>query len=254
MRALRKEFQNRGPWITGFEIDGKRYGGAYHAERDDRLAKFFDLFPEPGRVLELGFLEGGHTFPIAKVADEVVAIDSRECNRRRAEWLRDTVYRQRNITFLEANLEQFDYAPLGGFDVVFNVGLLYHLPNPWAALARLATVAPAMYLWTHVAPDQLSGAERGGYGGMAYEEMGVEDPLSGMSSTSFWPTVDELVRMLEDHGFADCRILDEDFTHRHGPSILLVCRSARFVEAEGADAPSQEAPPISEVIAPDRIG
>lgn len=226
MRNLRKEFESRGPWVTCFPIDGKVIGGGYHAENDGRLKKFLQLYPKPGRVLELGCLEGGHTFPIAKAAEQVVAIDSRDRNLDRARWLQG-VYQQKNISFVQANLEEFDLRLLGSFDVIFNVGLLYHLPEPWTVLERLAPLTRSMFLWTHVAPEELAGTEQRGYSGMSYEEHGALDPLSGMSPSSFWPTMDDLLRMLRDAGFVDCEILDDDADHPNGPAVCLVCQSER---------------------------
>ena len=226
MRHLRQEFQRRGPWVTCFTVKGQALGGSYHAEVDGRLRQFLEHYPRPGRVLELGCLEGGHTFPLARVAEEVVAIDSRAQNLTRAQWVAEQLECP-NILWIEANLETFALADLGRFDVVFNVGLLYHLPRPKLLLERLAAVADKMYLWTHVAPEELDGAVRDGYRGMLYDEHGVGDPLSGMSESSFWPTLEELLRMLGDVGFVDCELLDLDEDHPHGPAVTLRCATCQ---------------------------
>lgn len=225
MRLLGREFRRRGPWVTRFDIDGQRYGGSFHAEADDRLRQFLQTFPRPGRVLELGCLEGGHTFPLARVADQVVAIDARAENLARARWLNQRVYRRNNIEFVQADLENADLSRLGAFDVVFNVGLLYHLPAPWLLLAKLAPLTQAMLIWTHVANDADADTQEGGYRGLRYMENGMADPLSGTSAQSFWPTLDELERMLADAGFVGLQRLDWEPAHVHGPAVLLCCRS-----------------------------
>lgn len=226
MRQLAKEFKARGPWVTQFMIDGRLYGGHYHAATDARLATFFALYPKPGRVLELGSLEGGHTFPIARVADSVVALESRLANLTRARWLQER-FGLSNITFQQANLESFDLRNLGTFDVVFNLGLLYHLPEPWWLVERLGQVAREMFLWTHVANPNGPIVKRAGYAGASYGEFGLADPLSGMSETSFWPLEEELERMLVEAGFDQVDKCDKEASHPHGPAILWRCRATR---------------------------
>jgi SAM-dependent methyltransferase len=233
---LARQFQALGPWITRFEINKRIYGGSYEAAKDERLKLFFKHHPNPGRVLELGCLEGGHTFPIAKKASEVIAIDSRDHNLEKARWLAEEVFETRNVEFREANLETFDLGKLGSFDVCFNVGVLYHLPEPWVLLSRLAKNCRSMFLWTHYAPEHEAGVVREGYNGMLYREFGPDEPLSGMSELSFWPSMSELMRMLDDTGFEDVNILEDEDRHPHGPAVLLTCRSKAFVSRSGDGA------------------
>lgn len=226
MHDLEQEFHSRGPWVTCFHINGKNYGGNYSAESDSRLKAFLETAPSPGRVLELGCLEGGHTLALAKSATEVVGVDSREENLERARWVA-CVQGVSNVHFLQANLESFSFDSLGQFDWVFNVGLLYHLPEPWALVEKLAAVATQMFLWTHVADEKGAKRQSGGYLGRFYQEFGVADPLSGMSGHSFWPTYPELRRMLADRGFEELELIQDEPDHPHGPAVTLVCRSAK---------------------------
>lgn len=222
---LRREFRARGPWVTEFRWGNQRLGGTYASHSDPRVANFLRAAPQPGRVLELGCLEGGHTLPIARQARHVVAIDARADNLSRARWIQ-RLYGQWNITFLQADLEEFDLVWLGAFDQVFNVGLLYHLARPWDLLARLARISSEMFLWTHVAPRDRAVEFRSGYAGTLYREQGLADPLSGMAELSFWPTKGALMRMLAQAGFDDCRLVDEAPSHPHGPAVSLWCRSS----------------------------
>jgi SAM-dependent methyltransferase len=222
---LIKEFQQRGPWVTRFEIDGTAVGGDYLAAHDRRLTQFFERFPRPTRVLELGSLEGGHSIEIARHAGRVVAIESRAENIERARFVSGFLGRD-NIDFVLADLESFPLRALGSFDVIFNVGLLYHLPEPWRLVKDLGQIGSSMFLWTHTASPGARLVERGGYLGQVYQEGGVQDPLSGMSDTSFWPTSDDLERMLGDAGFTQIEIIEEDPAHPHGPAVTLACHHA----------------------------
>jgi SAM-dependent methyltransferase len=227
--SLADEFRDLGPWITQFDVGGQMLGGSYRAHDDQRLRTFLDRFPEPGSVLELGCLEGGHTLCLARQAREVVAVDAREENLRRARFMQD--HRQQdNITFLQADLGSFDLESIGPFDVVFNVGLLYHLPQPWSLLRQLARIAPFLFLWTHTARLGETLVDRDGYCGSIYQEGGFDDPLSGTTSTSFWPTKGDLNRMLYDAGYHAVQILDLEPDHPHGPAVLLLAEASHLAE------------------------
>jgi tRNA (mo5U34)-methyltransferase len=222
-----KEFQQRGPWVTRFDFQGESLGGNYHAAHDRRLQQFFERFPHAARTLELGCLEGGHSVEIARHADRVTAIDCRPDNIERAKFVASFLGR-RNIDFILADLETFPLASLGTFDVIFNVGLLYHLPEPWRLVADLAKLAPSMFLWTHTAAPNAKLVERGGFIGQVYQEGGAADPLSGLSDTSFWPTPDELERMLHQAGFTQIDIIEDDPRHPHGPAVTLACHHGKY--------------------------
>src|SRR5205814_6708 len=40
------QFEALGPWITGFEFGGNRYGGQYRADTDSRILRFISTFRE----------------------------------------------------------------------------------------------------------------------------------------------------------------------------------------------------------------
>lgn len=229
MESLTAEFAARGPWITRFLIDGEEHGGDYAAAADHRLDAFLKRFPHPGRVLELGCLEGGHTFALARVAREVVAIEARADNLAKACWLASRLGAD-NIRFVEGDAELFPLESLGPFDVVYNVGLLYHLQKPWELLAKMARLSSTMFLWTHVAPRWRRTKDRArfkihGYMGERYLEIGASDPLSGVKQDSFWPTEKSLKRMLADAGFSSITILGEEPKHPNGPALMILAQT-----------------------------
>ena len=58
-----------GPWTTRFKLHGQTIGGSYEVSEDDPLLRMFtDRAPMARRVLELGCMEGGRTFPLARRA------------------------------------------------------------------------------------------------------------------------------------------------------------------------------------------
>jgi glycosyltransferase involved in cell wall biosynthesis/SAM-dependent methyltransferase len=211
------ELDRLGPWTTRFKLNGQTVGGGYEVSEDDPLLRaFIDHAPMARRVLELGCMEGGRTFPLARRVGQVVGVDARREHLQRARFI-ERALGVTNITFLESDLEAGDLAALGTFDVVYNVGLVYHLADPARLLRQCAEVAPEMLLWTHVVDD--SDVEHRGYRGRFTTE-NPTDRIGGLRSRSFRPERSELVRMLDDCGWRDLEWLKDDAT-----SLTLWCRT-----------------------------
>src|SRR5262245_58343534 len=156
----------RRPWVSRFRIGGRAYGGTFDTVADPRLGHFGREFPTARRVLELGSLDGAHTFALAAMpgVESVTGIEGRAANLKKARFVQRKLG-VRNVTFVHANLEEFDLESLGRFDAVFCSGLLYHLPRPWELLYRVAAVSEGMLLATHVTPEGRATDRRFGYAG-----------------------------------------------------------------------------------------
>lgn len=222
---LGQEFARRAPWVTRFHIGGASYGGHYDAGTDQRLDLLHAQFPQARRILELGCLEGGHSFALAArpQVEQVVAVEGRAASLERARFVQRAlgVEHAGKVSFVQANVERDPLTPLGAFDAVLCLGVLYHLPRPWTLLAEMRRAAPATLLWTHVAPEGAR-LRLGGYRGRLYPEWRfLWEPLSGLSAYSFWPTRSELLRMLADAGYARSNVLHDDPHHEHGPAITI---------------------------------
>ncbi len=206
MRARWAEWQ-RGiqrlaPWKTGWWFGDKYFGGPFDAMHDPRVVMAREAFGFPERVLELGSLEGGHTTAISRWAQEVVGIEGRESNAAKARWILQQ-HGASNASVMVGDLEQMRLADLGQFDLVFCVGVLYHMTEPLKLIAACADAAPNLFLWTHVS----KGPER-----ETYQEFGLDDPLSGLSDTSLWLPRAELLAELERR-YDRVEVMDEvDFT------------------------------------------
>jgi SAM-dependent methyltransferase len=217
---LSREFRSRGPWVTRFRIDGRTYGGKAELVDDGRIGQFAAAFPEARSILELGSLEGAHSFSLARLANRVVAVEGRDENIARAQFVQELLGVE-NVTFVEADLETVPLERFGRFDAVFCVGLLYHLPKPWLLLDQLAGVAPGVFLQTHYAEHEEITVD--GMPGRMYREHGRTDPLSGLSPESFWLTIPALTERLERSGYV-VDVLEADVSHRNGPIVTLAAR------------------------------
>jgi SAM-dependent methyltransferase len=228
-------------WLASYSIRGQIYGSGFNHDHDVRPGQFFQLVPDARRILELGSCQGGGTFQLAKRAgSEIVAIEGRDFNVEKARFVQ-RLLGVTNVTFLEANLETYDLASLGRFDAVYCVGLLYHLPKPWELLKRLGDVSDVVYLNTHFCRANRASRTVDDYEGADWRESGFRDPLSGLSTWSFWPTLKSLCDMLLDAGFLP-RILETDTTapgqSPHGTTI--VARHASSVSAREKDGRVRE--------------
>lgn len=206
--------------MTRFQINGRSYGGWYDYADDDRVRDFAAHF-EPCHMLELGCLEGGQTVELAQRGYKITAVEGRPENARRARWICRLI--RANALILDADLETVPLREFGGFDVVFCSGLLYHLPRPREMVEQLPAVAPNLFLSTHYTENEETIAN--GIAGRWYYEAGGDDPLSGLSQRSFWPTRAALLDLLRANGYSQIEIT-RDWAHPNGPLLNLVARSA----------------------------
>ena len=215
-------FAQHGTWISRFVIDGVAHGGAFDAMNDPRLEVFFRTFPDVATILELGSLEGGHTIALAQRdgVKAVLGLEGRAANLARARVAADLL-RAEKLKFVQADLEKIPLAQFGKFDAIFCCGLLYHLPEPWRLLRQFSAVSSRAFLWTHYCLDADADTSVTGYSGRMQSEGGLDEPLSGLSSHSFWPTLDSLRRMLSDAGFRSLRILGNEPEQTDGPAVAI---------------------------------
>jgi hypothetical protein len=219
---LKAEFQRRGPWVTRFVVGSEAYGGDYDAASDERLGQFFESFPGARTILELGSLEGGHTLQLAQRAgvQRVLGIEGRQASIDRARYAQ-SLLEVSNVEFMQANLERLNLSRLGQFDVVFCVGILYHMPQPWKLIDKMAHISAGLFVWTHYVQDDQARDMPNGFKGLTINESGPSDPLSGLSRKCFWPTFDSLLAMLRKYGFMSVRLINKDPKHPHGPAVTL---------------------------------
>jgi SAM-dependent methyltransferase len=219
---LTERFAELGPWIYQFRIGGHDYGGGISAVGDERLERFFRYCPQAETILELGALEGAHTFIMAQRPGikRVVSLEGREANLRKARFVQQLL-QVRNVEFAQANLEHTEFAELGEFDAVFCCGLLYHLPQPWKLIARLPAVAPVLFIWTQYAAENEAHDVGQGLRGKIHVEGGPDEPLSGLSATATWLTLDSLRDLLAASGYGSVDVIYDDPSHANGPAVTI---------------------------------
>lgn len=213
-------------WITGFNINGKDYGGELRSlvgdGRIEALKKLYDFTGK--RVLELGPLEGAHTLTLSMMgAKEVVAVEARLENFYKCCLIKD-IFNLNKVKFILGDVRDYDFSQLGKFGVVVCSGILYHLTDPLDLIKKLS-VYPKVLIWTHVADSIYPVGEEkevNGYKGKYYTE-GNNVQCAGLEAKSFWLYRDELLRMLKEVGLSDITVIQEaELYDIHAKTILLL--------------------------------
>jgi SAM-dependent methyltransferase len=177
-------------------------------------------------VLDLGCNEGWFAHQALEWgAERAVGVDVRGVNVRRAELLREHLgVPADRLQFHHASVFDLETEPLGSFDVVLVLGLIYHLENPIGALriaagaARGAVVVESQ-LTAHREALRVGWGETGVYKEVpghwaAILEPAEEQAAEGNLLSSFGgvlslvPNAPALVQAMEVIGLRDVRMLD----------------------------------------------
>lgn len=204
-----------------------------------------------GRVLELGPLEGGHTYILDRLgASEIVAV---EANTRA--YLKCLVSKELLgipagrflcgdfVSYL-ADLAARDAEK---FDLCLASGVLYHLTDPVTALALMREASDRLILWTHYYNEELIAsradlavkfpdrtvAERLGFRHTLYrqEYQGSLDHqgfCGGSAEASNWMSREDILGALDHVGYEVVAIGHEERDHKgHGSCFCVVARGRR---------------------------
>ena len=159
-------------------------------------------------ILDLGCGEGVYAIEAGLRGAQVLAIDARTQRMDEGKAVAER-HGLENVRFRQEDARKVTRATHGEFDVVFLLGLLYHLDAPSAVLKSLFDVCTNLLVvdtLVTLAPD----AESYGYRGQRVREHGDDDPadvrmgrvLKAVDNTfSFRFAKDSLVRALRDAGF-----------------------------------------------------
>ena len=227
-----QDFHDALQWTTAMRLpDGRVLGvpgkrGAISDDNDFRVRAVAErLQPTDKTVLELGAHEGIHTVQLAAVAKHVVAVEVRPKNVVAA-LTRLFVHDVSNARVVLKDVRELDER-FGRFDVLFHVGVLYHLSDPVRHLFAVAPLAAHLLLDTHYGePPDEGDHEELDYGGRRYgayriREGGWGDAFSGVEEMSRWLDRDSLLELVRDVGFSEVEVLD-DRAERNGARITLI--------------------------------
>jgi 2-polyprenyl-3-methyl-5-hydroxy-6-metoxy-1,4-benzoquinol methylase len=194
------------------------------------------------RILELGPLEGGHTFMMAsRGAGHITAI---EANTRA--FLKCLIVKEAlgfNAEFRLGDFRKYVKQCSTRFDFVLASGVLYHMTNPAELLVDLAQITDSLGMWTHYFDAEVIGAkpylvakfemtpqsEQFGGRTVAIHRHRYLDAVEwkgfcgGSAPTSHWMPKDSILSVLTDLGFT-VEIGKDESDHPNGPCMLLFAK------------------------------
>ena len=194
-------------------------------------------------VLELGPLEGGHSYMFQR--RKVRQVDAIEANTRAflkclciKELFSLDAVRFKLGDFV-AYLEETEKT----YDLAFASGVLYHMSDPVRLIDLLSRVSDRLFLWTHYFDPDLHRERRGkgsnlgrrrsySYRGRKYDyatqaygsSRGLKGFCGGSSNTSRWLTRDSLTQALENFGFDQVTVGWDEPEHINGPALAICAR------------------------------
>ena len=206
---------------------------------DERISwGFRTLGGVEGRtVLELGPLEGGHSYMAQGAgAESVVAVEAN-----RDAFLRCLVTKEifglDRCSFLCGDVLEYLAGEERSFDVCVACGILYHLVEPVRLIELISARARRLFMWTHIYDEgALAGTALGRRIGPAQEvevagfrhrihrhSYGTDRHLpvflGGTRGYSNWISREDLLGALEHFGWRDVQIAFEG--HPNGPALAL---------------------------------
>lgn len=118
---------------------------------DDRIRWAESQFgPWTGqRILELGPLEGGHSYMLHRSgASEVHSVEANPRAFLKCLTIKE-LFELDTVKFILEECQEFLNRSTSDYDTVIACGILYHLMAPVAALSRIAELTDRLFLWTH---------------------------------------------------------------------------------------------------------
>ncbi len=228
----------RGRWAsdlaTVLGVDGT--GSVPLFQGDDRPLLAANAFGTNGRlegmdVLELGPLEGGHTYQLERLgARTVTAVEASVEAFLKCLVVKEATGLQRSRFLLGDVVEYLSAAPRR-FDLVFCSGILYHMPDPVALIRLISTVTDRCFVWTHYYdPTNHYLNHHARQHTVADFTTTYWSHVYGDKSTAFWGgnqaeaswlEKSSLLDAFRHFGFGHIEVIRDDQTFVNGPNIML---------------------------------
>lgn len=192
------------------------------------------------RVLELGPMEGGHSYMLQRRgAREVVAIEGNQRCFLKCLVTKEVAGLDR-VRYLLGDFIEYMRTTSERFDMVLASGVLYHMADPVEVVHLVSRVADRAYFWTHyydervretVSAPHFSGPHAQWHGDFVCRGLRYEYNLDsrhakyagGLASHAHWLPREDLMRVLAHAGFTRVQIGFDDAQHVHGPALALAC-------------------------------
>ncbi len=235
----------------------------FKGEWSSRLPDEFGLITEPGtarlfedervewaeetfgsfsnwKILELGPLEGGHSYMFqSRNARKVVAIEANTRAFLKCLCIKEILNLDR-VEFKLGDFMSFLEKNTSKYDMVFASGVLYHMEEPIKLLKLISKAAERLFIWTHYYDNSLISDRKElrhkfspisllEYDGVLYEysTQSYKESLNwlgfcgGPKPVSKWLTRDSIIKALKHYGFKDIKIGFDHQGHPNGPAFAI---------------------------------
>jgi uncharacterized protein DUF1698 len=193
-------------------------------------------------VLELGPLEGGHTYMLEQAgAQSIVAVEASTKAFLKCLVVKEVVGLPRS-RFLLGDFEEYLRAGGHRYDCAIASGVVYHVRNPVELIHNIARAADRVFIWTHYFDkarlDAIAHMRHRFQGGShVAEHAGFRHTLhrydygdfldttrfaGGSEEYSHWLSREDLLGALRHAGFDTVTVGQEEPEHTNGPCISLV--------------------------------
>lgn len=230
-----------GSWASEIPIDGTVSGSARLFD-DVRVTWTAGLMGglEGLRILELGPLEGFHTYQLERLgAKEVIAIESNVLAFQKCLVVKNLL--DMRAKFLLGDFNAYLAEPGDDFDLIFASGVLYHMVDPAETIRMLCRRSDNLFLWTHfydgavvrespfaghfpaegVSQREIDRLSVTYHARLYKEAVAWKGFCGGSEDHANWLTYDDIEALLNHFGFEVTAISDKRLDHPHGPAVCM---------------------------------
>ncbi|MCX8996207.1 class I SAM-dependent methyltransferase [Rhizobiaceae bacterium BDR2-2] len=199
---------------------------------------------ENRKVLEIGPLEGMHTYMLNK--HRPASIDAVEANKQcflRCLVTKEILGMERAHFYLGDALKWLE-SEERHYDLAVASGVLYHMADPGYFLSQLTRRCDQLFIWTHYFDETVMQADdprRKAFNGnvetrtfagvpVRYYERhyfnanATKEFCGGMKDRHYWMHRDDILKLIQSLGFGDISITQEDPNHSGGPCFCLFAK------------------------------
>ena len=197
------------------------------------LGGFDDL-----NILELGPLEGGHSYMLEKFGSKsIVAIEANTRAFLKCLCIKQ-IFDLQKVEFRLGDFMAYLDNSSQQFDVIIASGVLYHMLEPIRLIELISKTAPKVFFWTHyydaaiirdnpILEHKFSDPVEAEHGGYQYQmaTLSYKDALDwagfcgGPKPTTHWLTRESILGALSHFGFSQVEISFDTPDHINGPAF-----------------------------------
>jgi hypothetical protein len=186
------------------------------------------------RVLELGPLEGAHTYQLEKLgADSILSIEANT-----EAYLKCLITKEitglRNSRLLCGDFTKYIASTADTYDLIFCSGVLYHMVDPIALIIAMGRISDKCFVWTHYYDeDHYNGPQRQvrhdpRYPGVKLYELNFEREamdsntyFGGNRPVAVWLSRDDILSTFQQAGFTNSEIVEDNPNTEIGASFTF---------------------------------